>query len=265
MENHNEPVNKLIKVLGFSFFVLLLTGGTAFLQLPKLKQGNQQLTAASYKQQEQAERNRLAFLKKVPSFGYDNLIADWIYLNFIQYYGDNPARQITGYTLSPEYFEQVVERDPRFIESYLYLAPATSLFAGRPDRSVDLIAQGAKFVHPKQPLSYQLWTYKAGDQLLFLGDIPGAIKSYEMAAKWASLFPDEFSQYVAKSSLESVKFLQTNPDSSLARASAWVTVLTNARDEQTRELAVKKIKETGGELIISPTGISVRIPPDKKK
>ena len=36
--------------------------------------------------------------KKLPSFGFDNLLADWTFLKFIQYFGDGEARQITGYS-----------------------------------------------------------------------------------------------------------------------------------------------------------------------
>jgi len=262
MVNKHYLINNFAKILGFSFLGFLLIGGIASLQVPRLKKENQELGPQSYQQQEQLQRNRLALIRKLPSFGYDNLIADWLFLDFIQYYGDNPARQVTGNSLAPEYFQQVVQRDPRFVESYLYLAPATSLFAGRPNKTVAIMAQGLKFVDPKQPSSYQLWSYKGIDQLLFLGDTEGAKQSYQMAAQWASHFSDEFSQYVAQSSLDSIKFLNTNPDSRLARASAWAAILGNARDDQTRELAISKIKATGGELIITPTGITVRMPKD---
>ena len=39
-------------------------------------------------------------LKNLPSFGFDNLIADWTFLKFLQYFGDDEARDVTGYDLA---------------------------------------------------------------------------------------------------------------------------------------------------------------------
>ncbi len=42
------------------------------------------------KQAEKQEAIRLDLLKKSPTFGFNNVIADWTFLNFLQYYGDTP-------------------------------------------------------------------------------------------------------------------------------------------------------------------------------
>ena len=131
------------------------------LQLPKLHNQQQQTDKAEYLKQEELERLRLTFIKKLPSFGFNNLLAEWVYLNFIQYFGDTSARQQTGYSLSPEYFEIVVQRNPRLVNAYFSSSPATSLYAGRPERSVALIEKGLQSIDPKtEPKAYLLWLYK---------------------------------------------------------------------------------------------------------
>jgi hypothetical protein len=61
------------------------------------------MSAASFKQAAQQEAQqealRLKMLKTIPSFGFDNLIADWTFLKFLQYFGDDEARDVTGYNL----------------------------------------------------------------------------------------------------------------------------------------------------------------------
>lgn len=258
-------INNHFKLLGLSLLGLLCMGGIVFLQTPKLRENPQQLTKKFFQEQDQQRQIRLNLIRKTPSFGFDNLIANWVFLDFIQYYGDFIARDKIGHILCPDYFRLIVDRDPRFIRAYLFLAPATSLFAGRPDLSVAFMTQGLKYINPKQPLSYQVWTYKAIDQLLFLGDTEGAKRSYQMAAQWASQFPDQTSQYIATSSAQTAQFLSTNPDSTRVRVSAWAMIFGNSRDQQTRDLARKNIEGLGGKIIITPTTLTVKMPPEKKK
>jgi hypothetical protein len=80
----------------------------------------------------------------MPSFGYNNIIANWVYLNFVQYFGDDEVRAKTGYSLSPEYFEVILGRDPRFIPAYLSLSTSTSMYAGMPERSIKLTEKAFK-------------------------------------------------------------------------------------------------------------------------
>ena len=65
-------------------------------------------------QESQALSLRLQMAQQVPSFGFDNLIADWYFLGFLQYFGDQEIRQETGYQVSPDFFRIILDRDPRF-------------------------------------------------------------------------------------------------------------------------------------------------------
>lgn len=235
------------------------------LQIPKLNVQQRQPDKAEYIRQEELEKIRLSLSEKMPTFGFNNLIAGWEFLNFTQYFGDTPARDRIGYSLVPEYFKIIVQRDPRFISAYFYISPATTLFAGRPDRSVALIEQGLKSISPKTaPKAYLLWNYKGVDELLFLGDHKAARRSYEMAAKWASTFTDPSSQAVATRARETARFLAKNPQSVQARIGAWAMLLSNALDNSTRQLAINNIRKLGGEVIVTPDGdVQIKSPVDK--
>lgn len=235
-------------------------GGVVLLQLPRANEDKSSLTKAEALKEEQQKQLRLNVLRQLPSFGYDNLLANWIFLDFIQYYGDGPSRNLTGNSLSGNYFETVINKDPRFVEAYLLLAPATSLFAGEPIKSVELMQQGLQYVTPQIDLAYQIWIYKALDEILFLGDYETAKRSYETAANWALYHDTDIAKVAAQRSRETAAFLATNPDGRLVQASAWMGVYTNARDDQTRELALKEMKKLGAEVIITPNKITVRVP-----
>ena len=235
------------------------------LQLPRLNVEQQRIDKAGYLKQEELEKTRLSLIKKMPSFGFNNLLVDWVYLNFIQYFGDNIARQQTGYSLVPEYFEIVVERDPRLVNAYFDLSPATTLYAGRPDRSVALIEQGLKSISPNNaPKAYLLWFYKGVDELLFLGNTEAARHSYEMAAQWASTSKDKSSKQVAARARETAQFLAKNPQSVRAKIGAWTMILSNAHDDASRQLAILNIRKLGGEVTITPDGnLQIKTPSEK--
>lgn len=235
------------------------------LQLPKLNIQKQQTDKAEYLKQEKLEKLRLNLFKQIPSFGFDNLIADWVFLQFIQYFGDGAARQQTGYSLSPEYFKIVVAHNPRLVNAYFSLAPATSLYAGRPDQSVALIEQGLKSISPQtDPKAYLIWLYKGVDELLFLGNYQAARHSYNMAAQWASTSEDKNSKQVAARARETAQFIAKNPQSVQARIGAWAMVLTNAHDEASRQLAIHNIQKLGGEVTITSDGnLQIKSPVEK--
>lgn len=208
-----------------------------------------------YEQQEQQAALNLTILRNIPSSEFDNLLANWIFLRFIQYNGDRDARRETGHSLNPEFFRAVIERDPRFISSYFLLSPATTLFAASPEVSVEVIEKGIEEVSPEHfPRAYFLWLYKGVDEMLFLGDIPAAINSYEMAAEWAEKQETEQAQRQAERARRTANFLRNNPKSSEARISGWSLILSSTRSDEARELAIEKIRELGGEVTRTPQG-----------
>lgn len=248
------------------FIVLLSASALLFLQnnyLKKIKHLDQELSKTELEKDLQQEEPKLNILKKVPSFGFNNLYSDWIFLNFVQYFGDDPARKLTNYNLSPEYFEIILGQDPRFLQAYLYLSVSCSMYAGMPEKTVALMAEKLKLLSPKvPPKAYYIWRYKAIDELLFLGDGNSAKESFSKASEWASLYNDEEGQFVSKISAQTAQFLETNPNSKSAQVSAWSMVLNSVYDQETRQRAIKAIENLGGKVKLSPEGIveSITLP-----
>ncbi|AFY33537.1 hypothetical protein [Calothrix sp. PCC 7507] len=255
------------QTVGASFSVCLCILGVGLIQYPQLqKLLNSKKTSSleTLEREIKIEKTRLNFLKQMPSFGYDNLISDWVYINFLQYFGDDEARGKNGYSLSPEYFEVILGRDPRFLEAYRSLSSSTSIYAGMPEKSIELMEQGLKSLSPKIPeKSYYIWRYKGIDELLFLGNSPAAQKSFETAATWASGYSDEESKNIVDISQKTANFLSQNPDSKYARISTWAMILNNKIDEKTRKRAISEIEALGGKVVTDSEGNNKILFPEK--
>lgn len=218
-------------------------------------------------QQEASEKQQLRLWQTIPSIGFSNLIADWMYLRFIQYFGDSQGREKTGYALSPQYFKLIVERDPRFVDAILKLDTATSIFDGNPQKSVVLLTKALDGISPglKSPSipPYYLWSAKGINQLLFLGDPQGAKQSYEEAVKWAKYYPADQTQNFITNTNQTIQFLSKNPKSRAAQIGAWASILGSSPDPRTIQRVMREIKQLGGELGWSPDGrLTVRVPSD---
>lgn len=232
-------------------------------QLQALLKNKQNIPLATLEKDIQLENLRLNLLKKTPAFGYDNLMANWVYLNFLQYFGDDDVRARTGYSLSPEYFDVIIERDPRFLEVYISLSTSISLYAAMPERSIALMEKALKSLKPHVPeKSYYVWRYKGIDELLFLGNAQAAQQSFTTAADWASKYTDEESKYVAITSLRTANFLRRNPNSKYAQISTWGMILSNQVDDATRKRAISAIEKLGGKVITTPEGVNRIIFPE---
>jgi len=234
-------------------------------QLRELQQENAPVSLEELKREERQAKMRLAISKKVPAFGFDNLLADWTFLQFLEYFGDDEVRAIAGYDLTLDYFEIILDRDPRFLDAYAFAATAGSLYAARPREVDELIAQGLRSLSPNIPShSYYIWRHKAVNELLFLDNAQEqAQRSFEKAAEWASPYPDATSQQIAQSSRKTAQFLARNPESNTAKVTAWGMVLQAVSDAPTRKRAIREIEKLGGKVIVTPEGSLGIIPPAK--
>jgi len=252
--------------LGATIVTLVSAIAIAMFQLPKLHQlqtSQPKVSLEEIQRQVEGEQIYLALTKKLPTLGMDNLVADWTFLKFLQYFGDDDARSIADYSLSPDYFDIIIGRDPRFLQAYFYLSGSTSLYAGMPDKTIAIMNRGLQFVTPKIPsYSYYIWRYKGTDELLFLGNAPAARTSFLTAATWADEYSDQQSSQLAQFSRRTAQFLLRNPGSKFAQVSAWSIILGNVYDKKTRDYAIRKIRELGGDVIDTPKGLQV-IPPKK--
>jgi hypothetical protein len=230
------------------------------LQLPKL---NQRLSGQTLEETRKAvseEESRLKLIHQLPprGLGFNNMIANFTFLQFLQYFGDDDSRNTlkTGYSLSPRYFENIIERDPRFISSYIYLSTSVSMFAGSPSEANSIYAKGLQSLDPqKQSQAYFVWRYKGIDQLLFLGDAKGARESYLKGAEWAEQTkPSDNNIDALKRSVESfresAKWLEGDRDLSQAQISAWSLVLQGAVDKKTVQIVAQELDKLGMKIEI---------------
>jgi tetratricopeptide (TPR) repeat protein len=244
---------------------IAITGGIIALQKPQLN-SEQKTNTEKYNRQDLKEKTTAILLAKMPSFGYDNMVANWAFLKFLVYFGDGDVRKHTGYAATTDYFKTVVKNDPRFVKAYFYMSPATSMFAGNPEQSTTLIEQGLASITPQShPDSYFLWIYKAIDELLFLGDSQAAKHSYDKGIEWASYYNDDRSKAVSARMQQMSQFLATNPDSVEAQIGSWFQLLTNAKDDVTRRRAVDNIEKLGGKIQFTPNGVTVTVPEEHRR
>lgn len=219
------------------------------------------LWSSDPKQAEQQEAVKLRLLKQLPTFGFDNLVADWTFLSFLQYYGDTAVRDQAGYALSPQYFDIITRLDPRFVDIYLFLSGSISYQLGEPQVAVNLMDRGTAALSPQiTPKAFQVWRFKGLDQLLLLGDVPGSIHSHEMAAKWVQGTPY---QALAPLFEQTVAFLRRDPNSVPVRFQAWVSIYYQAGavgDKTTQERANREILALGGQRSVKDGQVHFALP-----
>ena len=227
------------------------------------------MSAASFKQAAQQEAQqealRLKMLKTIPSFGFDNLIADWTFLKFLQYFGDDEARDVTGYNLSQDYFDIVTQRDPRWADIYLFLSTAISFYQGKPETAVNLMERGTRALSLSPQIhsqSWIVWRTKGLDEFLLLGDIPESIRSHEMAADWVQGSPE--GPELAPIFRATAEYLRRDPDSVSVRFIAWNTVYSQTTDKLVRQRAKQALVKLGAQVQKDKDGNESFILPPRK-
>lgn len=242
----------------YVFIVLLLVGGISGLQITRLQSVlNPQAESLPRKAevQEQTTEAKLSLLRVMPDLGFRNLVADWTFLNFLQYFGNGDYRKVTGYGLSGDFFDVIIDRDPYSYLPYLYLSSSVSLFAGQPERAVTLQEKGLEQLSPTiPPESYFIWRHKGTDEILYLKDYEAAARSHEIAADWAERSPHPGAEQDAVTLRRTAQFLQSQADATQVQVSAWVQVLSYAPDEKTRAVAIQNIEELGYEVVPNDQG-----------
>lgn len=237
--------------------------GVVAIQLDRLRQPS--ISLLTPQQAEEQEKLRLNFLDRMPSFGFDNLLANWTFLNFIQYYGDTPAREVTGFSLGSKYFDLITRHDPRFVESYIFLSGTVSHQLGKPELALTYMKRGTDALSPQMhPQAFSVWRWKAMDQILLLGDLPAAARSFEMTAKWAAQSNED--KQFAPNFQQTAEFLKTNPDIGWVRFQAWLVVYQEANaagDRPTRDRAKRELLKLGAIERQNKTGETIFIAPEQ--
>jgi len=207
------------------------------------------------KEDVEQKAEQLRMMAKMPSLGFRNMLANHIFVQFLQYFSDNEARQQIGYGDSAKYLSAAIQHDPYFRKFYVFLSGSSTLYAGTPEETVQIMAKGLERLSEQRPVDgYYIWRYKGTDELLFLNDGEAAQKSFEMAADWALQSAGEEAAVIAQISQQTAQFLASSPDSHLAQINAWGSILTTALDSQMRDKAIRRIHELGGDVTITEGG-----------
>ena len=262
----------------------ICTSGLVLLQLPRLQSHPAQTELSSdnsspleddpetikaiAEQAEALQLDRLKIWHGLPNLGFDNLVADWAFLGFLQYFGNAEERNLTGYAASPEFFQVIIEHDPYFRLPYRFLSSSVTLFAGQPQETIRLLEQGLAKVKPTFPAdSFWLWRYKAVDELLFLGDIQAAINSFEKSAEWAAQSPAKDADRYVTTAQRSANFLRQNPDSREVQANSWMMIWANAINENVRQFVESQIEALGYQVSREGSSLQLqdRLPPAEEE
>ena len=235
-----------------AFFLAILCSSIAFTQFQEVQRLSRDYSSV---QDYHLSDAQLAVTKSVPSVGFQNIVANWSFIQFLQYFGDDEVRNRVGYGDSAKYLSVAIHHDPYFRELYVFLSGSSTIFAGKPKDTVRVMSEGiAQIGERRAPDSYYIWRYKGTDELLFLNDSQSAQKSFETAAQWAAQSDDVNGSLMSQLSTQTAQFLSNNPDSSLAQINAWGSILTTALNEETRQRAVAKIRELGGDVFVTDAG-----------
>jgi hypothetical protein len=238
-----------VSLLAYGGCAIAALSGIMALQWQRLVQPPQ--ASLSFSQQEQQEILQMGSLNALPSrgFGFNNLLADWAFLQFLQYSGDVPARAETGYGAASVFSDLITKRDPRFWDAYIFISGTMSYDLGQPEKSIALLQRGIDMADPSwHPGVHQLWVLQGLDYLLLLGDPIKASAAYEKAAEWAALSPDPEIRETAPIFRRINQFLATDPDSTPVRYWAWSTVLEQAiasNSSKTLERAKQELTAMG--------------------
>lgn len=242
-------LGKITKALN-AITPFICLAGIVILQAQEYKKSAQKLDYANYVNQEYQEAKLIELQGGIPKLGWDNLVADWSYLNFVQYFGDNNARETIGYQLVPQYFQTIADIDPRFTQAHLRLSIANSMYAGNAEQTVVLMNRVLASVDPESEESALLWTSKGLDELLFLGNKKAAIKSYKIAAQWAELSENIRPDGLTIKDLETALEATNEIDLKEAQVRAWSSVLIHIRDSQKKKEIIDKIDNLQAEILV---------------
>lgn len=222
--------------------------------------GNPRLAETDPRQAQQQEALHLQLLRRSPTLGFDNLIANYAFLKWVQYFGDEEIRDQIGYALNKDYFDAITRLDPRFAEMYPFISTAVSFAQGEPEIGIQYMNRGIAALSPQiNPKSFLVWRFKGLDQLLLLGDIPSSIESHEMAAQWA--IGTEYEEY-ASLYQSAADFLRTEPDSTRIRLWSWNEVYQNSINESVRQRAEQEILNLGASKEITEDGQVIFVLPE---
>lgn len=170
------------------------------------------------------------------SFGFRSLLADFEYINFLQYYGNFENRK-TGYSEVYSYIDSITDADPHFTFAYIYGSAILGFNVKRYDEAIRIIQKGLKF----NPRIWRLRLYLGALTFSELGDKAKYVKYLEEAMKF-----DDHPQMI-ETLLGNIYAQYKEPDEV---ALYWSRIYKNSKHADSRKWAKEKLIEllAGGKL-----------------
>lgn len=206
------------------------------------------------------KEQNFAIASTLDSLGYGSLAASWLWMEFIQYYGDTPARRREGYSLTYDYLDKITQLDDQFLRAYRYIAVTVGFSAGQPQLADQLMQRGLEAMTPQtQPEGYRLHLDRAVNYFLLLGDPEAGRRSYYAAGQWfqqAGLQGDQPEGWRQLGDR-----LVESPDSEEVQFMVWYQVFNSTADPVTQERALIEMSQLGGQMERDHEGRLRVIPP----
>jgi tetratricopeptide (TPR) repeat protein len=161
--------------------------------------------------------------------GFENMIADGLWLGLLQYYGDRLAVDQAKKTVNlPAMFDLITDLDPRFYFAY-WLGTWALGDSGDTAAAVALLQKGARL----NPQAYDYPFLEGFVQFLVRRDFQAAAASFERAAS----FPEapRFARTMA------ARMYQKQGKDELA-LSTWRRLYANATDASTKSIAKRNVE-----------------------
>ncbi len=198
------------------------------------------------------------FARGLGLMGYRNLAASWLWLDFIQYMGDTPARAELGYALAADYLKQITDQDPFFFPAYLYATYALAFQSAQPEIAVDILETGTQFITPENnPNAFSLYFRAAIIYFLFLGEEEAAREAFYNAADWY----EAAGHGSAQGMREVGDNIINNPLSKNVRFSTWLYAYRTTSEAETRELILEELNQLGTVRVDPETGELLEVIP----
>ncbi|MBX9669599.1 MAG: hypothetical protein K2X93_18390 [Candidatus Obscuribacterales bacterium] len=164
---------------------------------------------------------------KLVSLGYDQLLADVFWLNYVGYLGDTEARLKDHYALCDRYLDLITYLDPQFVQPYWFSAFTVGGDQSRPERARELIDRGID----ANPNDWHMPFIAGINQYLFAHDESAAARYYRVASK----FPDAPSWLDVQATI-----IETKAPRLVKEASSWLSIYETADEPRVKEKAREK-------------------------
>lgn len=161
---------------------------------------------------------------RLMSLGFDQILADFYWLQFVGYVGDLDNRKLDRYALADQYLDLITGLDPYFVQAYWFAAFTVGSDQHRPQRAAELLERGIQ----ANPDNWYLPFIAGNNQFLYANNGLAAAKYYRMASKFPGA-PDWLERQA--------NILETNTPLLIKQAYSWLNIFNSAEESMVKEHA----------------------------